>query len=35
MIETYRCRLFIVQESDYEDIKKLYINENVKFLGGK
>lgn len=35
MIETNRCKLNILKDSDYEKIKELYINEDVrKFLGG-
>lgn len=35
MIETTRCRLSILQECDYEDVKKLYLDEKVRrFLGG-
>ena len=35
MIETNRCKLLIMQESDYNDLKKLYKNHEVrKYLGG-
>lgn len=35
MIETNRCRLNKIQDSDYEKIRELYTNEKVrKFLGG-
>jgi ribosomal-protein-alanine N-acetyltransferase len=35
MIETKRCRLIRIQESDYEDVKKLYVNHLVRmYLGG-
>ncbi|MEC5424819.1 GNAT family N-acetyltransferase [Virgibacillus sp. C22-A2] len=35
MIITNRCILTAVQESDYEDIKKVYLNEKVRqYLGG-
>lgn len=35
MIETNRCRLFKLQDSDYNDLKKLYTNHQVrKYLGG-
>lgn len=35
MHETNRCKLFKIQETDYEDIKKLYADEKVRqFLGG-
>lgn len=35
MVETNRCRLSKLQECDYDDVKKLYMNEEVrKFLGG-
>lgn len=35
MLETDRCKLYKMQESDYEDIKKLYVDEKVRrFLGG-
>jgi [ribosomal protein S5]-alanine N-acetyltransferase len=34
-METNRCKLSELQKSDYEDIKRLYINEKVReFLGG-
>jgi ribosomal-protein-alanine N-acetyltransferase len=34
-METQRCRLAALQESDFEFIKKLYANEDVRrFLGG-
>lgn len=35
MLETQRCVLLKLQENDLEDIKKLYVNEDVrKYLGG-
>lgn len=35
MYETNRCRLTKIQESDYEEVKKLYTDERVRqFLGG-
>lgn len=35
MLETERCRLSKLQSTDYEDIKKIYIDEKVrKYLGG-
>lgn len=35
MHETNRCKLLKIQETDYEDIKKLYTDERVRqFLGG-
>lgn len=35
MIETKRCKLINLHESDFEDVKKLYINSQVrKYLGG-
>lgn len=35
MYETKRCKLFKVQETDYEEVKKLYKDERVRqFLGG-
>lgn len=35
MLETKRCKLFKIQEADYEDIMELYIDERVRqFLGG-
>lgn len=35
MHETDRCKLFKIQETDYEDVKKLYADERVRqFLGG-
>lgn len=35
MIETNRCRLFKLQDSDYDELKKLYTNHQVrKYLGG-
>ncbi|MEK4237508.1 GNAT family N-acetyltransferase [Paenibacillus sp. FSL H7-0714] len=35
MIETKRCRLIGLQEIDFEDLKKLYSNHQVrKYLGG-
>lgn len=35
MIETNRCRLTRIKEEDYEDVKKLYINHQVRrYLGG-
>jgi ribosomal-protein-alanine N-acetyltransferase len=34
-LKTRRCRLGKLKECDYEDIKKLYVSEEVrKFLGG-
>lgn len=35
MHETNRCKLLKIQETDYEDVKKLYTDEKVRqFLGG-
>lgn len=35
MEETKRCKLFKIQQNDYEDVKKLYTDERVRqFLGG-
>lgn len=35
MLTTKRCLLSIIQESDYENVKRLYINEHVRsYLGG-
>jgi [ribosomal protein S5]-alanine N-acetyltransferase len=35
MIETIRCKLIRIQDSDYEDLKRLYTNHQVrKYLGG-
>ncbi|AIF42817.1 GNAT family N-acetyltransferase [Virgibacillus sp. SK37] len=35
MLETARCRLIDISEQDYESVKKLYSNKDVrKFLGG-
>lgn len=34
-METQRCSLFRLNDNDYEDLKMIYINENVrKYLGG-
>lgn len=34
-LETYRCLLREIQMTDYEDIKKLYMDEKVRrYLGG-
>ncbi|GED17964.1 GNAT family N-acetyltransferase [Aneurinibacillus migulanus] len=35
MLETNRCLLTKLQQANYEDVKKLYVNEEVrKYLGG-
>lgn len=35
MIKTKRCKLLIIQDCDYSDLKKLYTNDQVrKYLGG-
>lgn len=35
MLQTERCILNDLQQSDFQDVKKLYVNEDVrKFLGG-
>ncbi len=36
MIETNRCKLYKLQEADYEDVKHLYLDDEVrKYLGGR
>jgi [ribosomal protein S5]-alanine N-acetyltransferase len=35
LLETKRCVLSLIQQDDYEDVKLLYLNEDVrKYLGG-
>jgi [ribosomal protein S5]-alanine N-acetyltransferase len=35
MIETISCKLIRIQDSDYEDLKRIYTNHQVrKYLGG-
>ncbi|MEW9503025.1 GNAT family N-acetyltransferase [Jeotgalibacillus marinus] len=35
MIETERCLLYVIQQSNYKDVKELYLNKDVReFLGG-
>jgi len=35
MLETYRCKIIKIKETDYEDVKKLYFDEKAReFLGG-
>lgn len=34
-MKTNRCTIHILKQTDYEDIKKLYVNNQVReFLGG-